>query len=74
MLVARQEAAYRVHGDVLARKSAVFSDLLRLDAVPRPDGEDMMDGCPIVHITDAPEDFSVFLGLVYDGFECAVPL
>lgn len=64
--------AYRLHGDVLGRKSKVFNDLLSLDEVPRPDLEDMIDGCPVVDITDSPEDFSVFLSIIYDGFEYAI--
>lgn len=69
VLVASQKVAYRLHGDVLGRKSKVFHDLLDLDAVPRPESEDTMDGCPIVHITDSPDDFNMFLSFLYDGFE-----
>lgn len=71
MLVASHKMAYRLHADVLARQSAVFNDMLNLDDIPRPALEDTMDGCPIVHITDSPEDFDTFLSLVYDGFKYA---
>lgn len=72
VLIANNKVAYRIHGDVLGRKSNVFNDLLDLDKVPRPESEDTMDGCPVVHITDSPEDFNTFLGIVYDGFECVL--
>lgn len=73
VLVASRKMAYRVHGDVLGRISKVFRDLLNTDGVPHPDSEDTMDGCPVVHITDSPEDFSIFLTLLYDGFRYAFP-
>ena len=61
--------AFRIHSDVLGRKSKVFRDLLSLDDVPRPNSEDTMDGCPVVHVTDTASEFELFLRLIYDGFE-----
>lgn len=70
VVIAKRKMAYRVHGDILGRKSKVFNDLLNPD-LPRPEVEEMMEGCPIVHITDTPKDFFTFLKLIYDGFEYA---
>ena len=53
VFIASRRAAYRVHGDVLGRKSKVFKDMLSLGEVPRPDSEDVMEGCPVVHVTDS---------------------
>ena len=69
ILIAGGATAFRIHSDVLGQKSKVFHDLLNLHDVPRPDAEDMMDGCPVVHVTDNPDDFQTFLGFIFDGFE-----
>ena len=71
IIIANQSKAFRIHGDIVARKSNVFSDLFSLAETPRPDSEDTMDGCPVVHVTDAPVDFWIFLGLIHDGFQYA---
>ena len=71
VFIASRRAAYRVHGDVLGRKSKVFKDMLSLAEVPRPDSEDVMEGCPVVHVTDSPEDFRALLSFIYDGFQYA---
>ncbi|KAF7789297.1 hypothetical protein EIP86_000241 [Pleurotus ostreatoroseus] len=31
--------------------------------------EETVDGCPIMHITDQPSAFEIFLKLIYDGFQ-----
>ncbi len=53
--------------ELLSRKSAVFDDLLNRD-VPQPEAQETMDGCPVVHVTDEPEDFKILLKLIYDGW------
>ena len=68
ILITDQRIAFKVHSDLLARKSKVFNDLINHD-LPRPQEEETMDGCPIVHLTDDPQDFNLFLSLVYDGWE-----
>lgn len=68
MLIADNKVAYKVHSDLLGRRSKVFEDLIGHDA-PRPEDEENMDGCPVVHITDSPEDFTLFLSLIYNGWE-----
>ena len=66
VLVAKQRTAFRVHASALGRKSPVFNDVL---GIPQPEAQDLMDGCPVVHIADDPDDFTVFLAYVYDGWE-----
>lgn len=73
ILIADDEVAYRIHSDVLGRKSKVFNDLLDHDVSHSNSGE-TMDDCPVVHISDTPGEFDAFLRLIYDGFSCATIL
>ena len=66
VLVANQKVAFRVHASMLGRKSPIFSDLL---GIPQPVAQEMMDGCPVIHIADDPNDFAVLLAYVYDGWK-----
>ncbi|KAJ3530731.1 hypothetical protein NM688_g7670 [Phlebia brevispora] len=67
VMVASNTVAYRVHSELLGRKSKVFKDLLDHDA-PQPKDQELMDGCPVVHVSDAADHFSTFLMLIYDGW------
>lgn len=73
IIITQGKTAFKIHSDVLGRKSKVFNDLLNHDA-PRPANEDTMDGCPIMHVTDRPSDFEIFLKLIYDGFQYVLSL
>ncbi|KAJ3530732.1 hypothetical protein NM688_g7669 [Phlebia brevispora] len=65
IFVCSHKSAYRVHSDVLGQKSSVFHDLLDRN-IPPPADQETLDGCPVVHVEDKPEDFGVFLGLIYN--------
>ncbi|KAI0365150.1 hypothetical protein BV20DRAFT_1004670 [Pilatotrama ljubarskyi] len=64
VIVANGSMAFRIHRGVLSRHSSVFRDLFEL---PQPDGGLVMDGCPVVHISDPPLDLSRLLQALYDG-------
>ncbi|KAI0648582.1 hypothetical protein C8Q79DRAFT_956136 [Trametes meyenii] len=64
VLIASGVMAFRVHRGVLAYHSTVFDDLFQL---PQPEEGELMDGCPIVHISDRPVDVSHLLHALYDG-------
>ena len=55
VVVAADTVAFRVHKSVLALRSGVFGDLFSL---PNADEAKMetMDGCPVVRVSDAPDD------------------
>lgn len=70
VLVARdektaEETAYRVHTEILSRQSHVFSDLL---SVPQPRDQDLIEGCPVIFLSDEPHDISILLALIYNGW------
>ncbi|KAI0355262.1 hypothetical protein OH77DRAFT_1403873 [Trametes cingulata] len=64
VLIADNSVAFRVHRGVLSRNSSVFCDLFEL---PQPDGGELMDECPIVHVSDSPLELSRLLQAIYDG-------
>ncbi|EIW61093.1 uncharacterized protein TRAVEDRAFT_166217 [Trametes versicolor FP-101664 SS1] len=65
VLVAEGGVGFRVHRGVLVHHSAFFRDLFSL---PQPsDDKDMMDGTPVVHVSDTPIDVAHLLRALYNG-------
>ncbi|KDR83241.1 hypothetical protein GALMADRAFT_113452 [Galerina marginata CBS 339.88] len=58
-----QSKQFRVHRSVVARHSTVFRDMFSL---PQPEGDDLLDGCPIVHVTDASKDWEKLFTILYN--------
>ncbi|KAI1795305.1 hypothetical protein LXA43DRAFT_37560 [Ganoderma leucocontextum] len=50
--------AFRVYRALLAAQSTIFTNMLSSST---PDAEEMVEGCPVVHISDSPEDVAHFL-------------
>ena len=59
-----QGTLFKIHQTILANHSEVFSDLF---SIPQPDGDEgeRMDGCHVVHLHDAAEDFTDLLKAIY---------
>lgn len=53
---------FKVHRSILAKHSSIFADLFR---VPQPVSEPTLEGCPIVHLQDNPEDLKRVLLILY---------
>ena len=53
---------FKVHRSVLARSSSVFKDMFSFPQPPFTDTE-MMDGCPVVKLSDSAEE----VGYVLEG-------
>ncbi|RDX41821.1 hypothetical protein OH76DRAFT_1363819 [Lentinus brumalis] len=71
VVVLAENTAFRIHSGLLSHHSTVFSDLF---GVPQPpQNEDLVDGCPIVHVSDSAEEFKCLLRMVYDGFNYLQP-
>ncbi|KAK7025093.1 BTB domain-containing protein [Favolaschia claudopus] len=59
---------FRVHWSVLARSSSVFSDM---QGLPQPAEQPLVDGCPILEISDDPDDVEYLLKALYiPSFHC----
>jgi hypothetical protein len=63
------DESFRVFGGLLACHCAVFKDML---SVPQPAGdvEEMVEGCPVIDISDSADDLKHFLRAIhYHGYE-----
>jgi len=61
VLVARGRA-FKIYHGLLAQYSEIFQDLL---SVPQPESAETIDGRPLVHLTDSPEDLRYMLRFVF---------
>ncbi|KAI0747641.1 hypothetical protein C8Q80DRAFT_688169 [Daedaleopsis nitida] len=57
VLLAR-ESAFRVYRGLLTRHSVIFRDLF---AMAQPSNSETMESCPVVHISDPPDDLRFLL-------------
>ena len=61
VVILAEDIAFRVYQGILSSVSPLFADLFSL---PQPDGLEMIDGCPVVHMSDSPTDLRHFLSIV----------
>ncbi len=61
-----QTTAFRVHKSVLSRHSCTFSELFSIPQPADPESVDLIDGCPMVRVTDSAHDFQHILHILYD--------
>ncbi|KDR79549.1 hypothetical protein GALMADRAFT_243642 [Galerina marginata CBS 339.88] len=64
IVIQAQNTQYRVHQSILARHSKVFCDMFDLS---QPVGESLVEGCAIIHVSDAPKDWQNLFGILYDN-------
>ncbi|KAI9067754.1 hypothetical protein FKP32DRAFT_1754978 [Trametes sanguinea] len=60
ILVANRAIAFRLYKELLSCHSDFFKDMFSL-ARPGACPEDMMDGCPVIHVPDQPDVLRLFL-------------
>ncbi|KAJ7604152.1 hypothetical protein FB45DRAFT_851369 [Roridomyces roridus] len=53
---------FRVHRGILAACSPVFKDML---SFPQPADVELVEGCPLVRLTDHPKEVTVFLKAIF---------
>ncbi|KDR86012.1 hypothetical protein GALMADRAFT_132623 [Galerina marginata CBS 339.88] len=78
VILQAENTRFRVHYTILSRHSQVFQDMFSL---PQPEEEALFDGCPLVHVSDAPDDWSNIFSILYDHnvsyastFDFALPI
>lgn len=64
VILQAESTQFRVHRTMLARHSPVFRDIF---SIPQPGDEALIEGCPIIHLSDSAEDIRLTLLALYDG-------
>ena len=67
IVIVVQGVGFRVHKSLLAQQSNAFRDLFMVPTPPTPSPADVMDGCPVVRLTDTSHDFRELLRVIYSG-------
>ncbi|OBZ74901.1 hypothetical protein A0H81_05169 [Grifola frondosa] len=57
------DTSFRVYKGLLAQRSEIFSDLF---TVPQPLDAEEIDGCPVVRLSDSPQDLKYFLQIIFN--------
>ncbi|KAH6907598.1 hypothetical protein BKA70DRAFT_1283490 [Coprinopsis sp. MPI-PUGE-AT-0042] len=60
---------FKIHKGLLARHSVVLRDMLSLPQPPQHAMDDVVEGCPVVCLSDKARHWSAVLGALYDGHE-----
>lgn len=70
LVIQASSVRYRVHRTIVCKHSSIFRDMV---AMPQPGGtsddENTFDGCPLVRLSDSPDDLSVLLEAIYSNPE-----
>ncbi|KDR79556.1 hypothetical protein GALMADRAFT_93475 [Galerina marginata CBS 339.88] len=64
IVIQAQNTQFRVYKGILARHSKVFCDMFDLS---QPDSEPLVEGCALVHVSDAPQDWENIFSILYDN-------
>jgi len=63
VILQAESTQFRVHWTVLAQHSSVFSDMR---AVPQPPDEPLVEGCPVIQLSDSIQDLQHLLRALYN--------
>ncbi|KAH8103356.1 hypothetical protein BXZ70DRAFT_1062729 [Cristinia sonorae] len=64
IIIVAENLGFRVYCGLLASISSVFMDLFSLS---QPEGHELVEGCPVVRVTDSEADMKPFLTVIYNG-------
>ncbi|KZP17860.1 hypothetical protein FIBSPDRAFT_933786, partial [Athelia psychrophila] len=59
-----EKVQFKVYKGILAANSAIFRDMF---AIAQAQGEELVDGCPLVHLGDKSQDLAHVLEALYDS-------
>ncbi|KIJ54967.1 hypothetical protein M422DRAFT_42147 [Sphaerobolus stellatus SS14] len=63
IIIAAEDAAFKVHRTILSQHSQVFKDMFVMDSAAE-EGE-IFDGCPVVRVSEKPRHMGFFLQAIY---------
>ena len=61
-----ENTQFKVHQGLLSRRSSVFEGMFSLAQPGQMEGE-LVDGCPVVVLSDLASDWTCILEALYDG-------
>jgi len=68
VILQAQSTFFKVHRSVLARNAEIFADTFQMPQPDTPaDEQVVIDGCPVLSLTDDPTELGHFLRALYDG-------
>lgn len=67
IILVAQDTAFKVYRRVLATQSKVFADMLVASSA---DSNDTMEGCPVVRLSDSPQDLTKLLRVLLPLERC----
>lgn len=65
IILQAEKTLFRVYSGFLGARSSVFRDMLSFP--PPAEGNDKLDGCPIVVLYDSARDVNYFLKAIFDS-------
>jgi hypothetical protein len=69
-LVIQAEATqFGVHQSVLSMHSTVLHDCF---GIPQPKEQEIVEGCPVVHLSDSVADIESVLSILYKNQQCVI--
>lgn len=71
MILVAESTYFRIHSILLVNNSEVFKDMISL-AQPTTEESELIEGCSVVHLSDAADDVAIILSLVYGGYQRSV--
>lgn len=70
IILIAESTPFKVHKSMLSKKSEVFSDMFTIPQPEIQDETELIDGTPVVHMSDSWKDLSRILQAIYDGYRC----
>ena len=70
VVVAANKVAFRVHKGILSLRSDIFRDLFSLANFADAATAETIEGCPVVHLTDPPEEIRHLFLVLCCGKKC----
>lgn len=69
IILVAEDTPFKVHRGQLSQRSQVFRDILLIPQPRVPDGSDVMDGVPLIHVSDTWKDLSYVLSALYNRYK-----
>lgn len=66
VILQAEDTQYKVHRGILVKSSSVFHDMFSFPQPPAGDGE-LIDGCPVVRLSDAAEEVQYVLQALFES-------